>query len=73
MLTSTFSIWPHVRNLSCHAHLRRMLIERRVVGAVKAAESSVFPEVVEWASEILRLMEKDLNVRLGIGELFCRL
>ena len=50
-----------------------MLIERRVVGAVKAAESSVFPEVVEWASEILRLMEKDLNVRLGIGELFCRL
>ncbi|CAE7438613.1 unnamed protein product, partial [Symbiodinium microadriaticum] len=49
-----------IRNLSCHAHLRHILIERRVVGAVRAAESSVFPEVVEWASEILRLMEKDM-------------
>mmetsp|Transcript_4832 Transcript_4832/g.7354 ORF Transcript_4832/g.7354 Transcript_4832/m.7354 type:complete len:1127 (+) Transcript_4832:113-3493(+) len=49
-----------IRNLSCHAHLRPILLERRVIDAIKAADNSVFPEVVEWADEILKLMEKDI-------------
>jgi hypothetical protein len=35
-----------------------------VVDAIKAAEDSVFPEVVEWANETIKLMEREIEVPL---------
>ena len=49
-----------IRNLSCHDELRSLLLERKVVKAIQATKSSVFPEVVEWGEEIFKQMEETI-------------
>lgn len=56
-----------IRNLSCHARLRPILLERHVVDAIRASEISVFPEVVEWTNETIKLLEKELEEEKSIG------
>jgi hypothetical protein len=49
-----------LRNISCHPALHPLLLERRVIDAITAAQGSVYPEVVEWANEMIELMDKHL-------------
>ena len=41
-----------IRNLSCHARLRPLLLDRGVMDAVAASNSSVFEDVQLWCEEI---------------------
>lgn len=49
-----------LRNISCHPALHPLLLERRVIDAIDAAQTSVYPEVVEWANEMIELMDKHM-------------
>jgi hypothetical protein len=49
-----------LRNISCHPALHPLLLERRVIDAIDAAQTSVYPEVVEWANEMLEMMDKHM-------------
>jgi hypothetical protein len=49
-----------LRNISCHPELHSLLLERRVIDAIDAAQTSVYPEVVEWANEMIELMDKHM-------------
>jgi hypothetical protein len=49
-----------IRNLSCHARLRPLLLDRGVMKAVNIAKSSIFPQVTEWCGEIITLLEREI-------------
>lgn len=45
-----------LRNLSCHEVLRPLLVARNAMSAVAAAKDTVYPEVIEWAAQMERLL-----------------
>jgi hypothetical protein len=54
-----------LRNISVHSRLRKHVLSRKIMDAVAAAQSSMFPEVVEWGDEIIRLLDR------GVDDLDC--
>ena len=49
-----------LRNISCHPALHPLLLDRRVIDAIDAAQTSVYPEVVEWANDMLEMLDKHM-------------
>ena len=49
-----------LRNITCHGELHPILFERRVVDAIDKAQGSVFPEVVQWANEMIEMMDTQM-------------
>ena len=54
-----------LRNICVHSNLRKHILSRKIMDAVHAAQQSVFPEVVEWGDEIIRLLDR------GVDDLDC--
>jgi hypothetical protein len=54
-----------LRNICVHSKLRKHILSRKIMDAVAAAQSSMFPEVVEWGDEIIRLLDR------GVDDLEC--
>ena len=54
-----------LRNICVHSKLRKHILSRKIMDAVSATKTSVFPEVVEWGDEIIRLLDR------GVDDLEC--
>lgn len=50
-----------IRNLSCHARLRPLLLDRGVMTAVEVSKASVFEEVKRWCTEITLLLQREVS------------
>lgn len=50
-----------IRNLSCHARLRPLLLDRGVMNAISVSKLSVFEDVQVWCEEITILLEKEVK------------
>ena len=51
-----------LRALSCHPSLRRSLLDRGIIKAIKKpSTTSPFPEVIEWCNEIVKTMEREVS------------
>eukprot|EP01039_Chlorochromonas_danica_P007318 gene7318-8097_t len=61
-----------IRNLSCHARLRPMLLDRGVMKAVEVSKLSIFEEVRQWCEEITLLLQRELTGSVDLRALMRR-